>query len=109
MERILPNITKALYQWDSFRLWEAFSAGCLVIHTDLDEEGCVLPVMPQNGFHYLGLNLKNPRGMRERILKLSSSFGQIAQNGREWALANYSPRAIAQRFLLELGYQIDNS
>jgi hypothetical protein len=104
IEHILPHVFMALYQWDSFRLWETFSAGCLVFHVDFEKEGCVLPVMPQNGIHYMGMDLADPGKIRKQVMDLHSVFSQIAHNGKEWAQANYSPFAIARRFLSELGY-----
>jgi hypothetical protein len=46
-------------QWDSWRLWEAWVAGCCIIHVDFEKYGCVLPVMPQNGEHYIGLDISH--------------------------------------------------
>jgi len=101
---LIPQSTMILCQWDSFRLWEAFSAGCLVFHVDLSQEGCQLPVMPKNGDEYVGVDLKNPQKAWEWITNLHPDFSEIAYRGRQWALANFSPLAVAKRFLLELGY-----
>jgi hypothetical protein len=46
-------------QWDSWRLWEAWAAGCCVLHVDLAKYGGLLPVMPENGIHYIGIDIKN--------------------------------------------------
>ena len=75
-------------QWDSWRLWEAWVAGCCVIHIDFEKYGCVLPVMPENGVHYIGLDIEN---MEKFEYQLNGDIGTIADNGRKFALDNYSP------------------
>lgn len=92
-------------QWDSWRLWEAWAAACCVVHVDLEKYGCVLPVMPENGKHYIGIDIKNV----DRLDKLlsqgakspdeSSVLGEIAANGREFVLENYTPWKVAERLL----------
>lgn len=92
-------------QWDSWRLWEAWAAACCVVHVDLEKYGCVLPVMPENGKHYIGIDIKNI-GKLETLLaknsempKESSLLGEIAANGREFVLENYAPVKVAERLL----------
>lgn len=92
-------------QWDSWRLWEAWAAACCVVHVDLEKYGCVLPVMPENGKHYIGIDIKNI-GKLEALLaknsempKESSLLGEIAANGREFVLENYAPVKVAERLL----------
>ena len=104
IEKWMPCSAMALYQWDSFRFWETFAAGCLVFHVDLKQQGCLLPVMPRNGVEYIGVDLKNPTKTREWILDVKPVFADIAYRGKQWALKNYSPSAMANRFLSELGY-----
>lgn len=104
-EHILSLGSGILYQWDSFRLWEAFAAGCVAFHVDLEKEGCVLPVMPKNGIHYIGVDLTDLKSAREHIMSLLPHLGQIARGGKQWALEHYSPVAIAKRFLAEIGYE----
>jgi predicted O-linked N-acetylglucosamine transferase (SPINDLY family) len=88
-----------LHGWDSGRLWESLAAGCLTIHLDLETYDAELPVMPENGTHYIGLDLDDLPGSMARLEALKPRWGEIAQAGREWAIAHYSPAAIAQRFL----------
>lgn len=92
-------------QWDSWRLWEAWAAACCVVHIDLEKYGCVLPVMPENGKHYIGVDIKNIDKL-ESLLAMdskrsgeSSLLGDIAANGREFVLENYTPRKVAERLL----------
>lgn len=92
-------------QWDSWRLWEAWAAGCCVVHVDLEKYGCVLPVMPENGKHYIGIDIKNLDKLEKLLAKNSempkesSLLGEIAANGREFVLENYAPVKVAERLL----------
>lgn len=92
-------------QWDSWRLWEAWAAACCVIHVDLEKYGCVLPVMPENGKHYIGIDIKNVDRLDKLLsqnaksLDESSVLGEIATNGREFVLEYYTPRKVAERLL----------
>ena len=88
-----------LIQWDSWRFWEGLAAGCLVFNLDLPHYGVQLPVMPQHLVHYVAVR---PDNVREVFVALASDPGlpeRIAAQGRAWALENYSPRALARRFL----------
>ena len=89
----------AIAQFDSFRLWESLAAGCLTLHADLEKYGILLPEMPVNGRHYLGVCLDNTSEAAAAILRDAPSWEGIAGAGREWALAHYGPRATAERFL----------
>jgi hypothetical protein len=86
-------------QWDSFRAWEAWAAGCATINIDLDLYGPDLPVMPVNWTHYIGLNLQKPGMTVERLRDEPQLLEHVAKQGHKWALANYSPRKMAERFL----------
>lgn len=83
-------------QWDSWRLWETWAAGSCVIHIDFEKYGCRLPVMPENGIHYIGIDINN-------LPEFEQSFGKdtesIARNGREFVLKNYIPVETARRLL----------
>jgi hypothetical protein len=113
-------------QWDSWRLWEAWAAGCCVLHIDLEKYGCLLPVMPKNGVHYIGIDIKNPSRLENLFLRETniaklhthhtcaledlltdetenpegkSLLGEIAANGCNFALSHYSPKKVAERLL----------
>jgi hypothetical protein len=88
-------------QWDSWRLWEAWTAGCCVIHVDFEKYGCVLPVMPQNGEHYIGIDIQSPQKI-ESLLKDKSRLESIAENGRNFVLMHYTPRAVAEYLLNQI-------
>jgi hypothetical protein len=99
MNKIIPLFEyDRVRQWDSWRLWEAWVAGCTVFHIDFDRYGCKLPVMPQNGKHYVGIDIKNLSSLQEFIIN-ENRLEEIAANGREFAISNYSPEKIAERLL----------
>jgi hypothetical protein len=86
-------------QWDSFRFWEALAAGCVAFNIDLERYGVVLPVMPENWKHYIGVNLENVDETIERLRTDGGCLERIAAAGREWAMENYSPEKAASRLL----------
>lgn len=86
-------------RWDSWRFWEALVFGCLSVQLDFREYGFKLPVMPENWQHYVGINLADVRRDVERLMDERARLSEIAWNGRIWALENYSPIAVARRFL----------
>lgn len=91
-----------LIQWDSWRFWEALSAGCLVFNFDLPYYGIRLPVMPENFVHYIGLRLDNMDEVFARLKRDPDLAPRIAAAGHAWAMQNYTPVALARRFLSTL-------
>ena len=92
-----------IIQWDSWRFWEALTAGCAVFNVDLERYGALLPVMPERDHHYFGVDLDAPERVVDRIAGDPECLERVAAAGREWAIANYSPSAMARRFLAEVG------
>lgn len=86
-------------QWDSFRAWESWAAGCTNLNIDLDAYGPVLPVMPENWKHYIGVDLERPETALQRIQDEPSVLERVAKDGQQWAMENYSPKRMAERFL----------
>lgn len=86
-------------QWDSFRFWEALAAGCVAFNIDLDHYGVVLPVMPENWKHYIGINLDNVEEDIERLRDEPECLEKVAAEGHIWAIENYRPRKAAERLL----------
>jgi hypothetical protein len=95
--------TQLISQWDSWRLWESFAAGCATVHVDLAQYGCVLPVMPVNWEHYIGIDLDRCDEAIERIREDPELVARIGAAGRAWALEQYGPVATAQRLLDMVG------
>ena len=96
---ILDPRPKRAISWESYRFWEALSAGCVPFHVDFEKYGIYLPVMPENWRHYIGVDLDNVDQVGNRIEAEPEILENISIQGRQWALDNYSPRAIALRFL----------
>ena len=90
-------------QWDSWRLWESFAASCATIHVDLERYGCVLPVMPVNWEHYIGIDLDRPQAAIDRLRDEPSIVARIASAGHDWAREHYAPIAVARRLLTQAG------
>jgi hypothetical protein len=86
-------------QWDSWRFWESLAAGCATFHLDFEKYGFQLPEPPINWKHYIGVDLDNIQDTFDRIADQPNLLSKIGQAGREWALENYSPIAIAENFL----------
>ncbi len=86
-------------RWDSWRFWESLLMGCLTLQLNFEKYGFLLPEMPAEGEHYIGIDLEDTQGTVERIQALGDRCRDIMQTGQNWALKNYSPRATAQRFL----------
>jgi hypothetical protein len=98
--------TERIVQWDSWRFWEALAAGCAVFNIDLERYGALLPVMPERGRHYFGVNLSNPDPIVDQIADDPGCLERVATAGREWAISHYSPSAMARRFLTEVGLPV---
>jgi len=102
LRRIITKLglkTNRIIQWDSWRWWESLAAGCVAFHVDFEKYGFHLPVMPENGVHYIGVDLDNMQASVDRILAEPELLAKISISGRQWALENYSPITIAQYFL----------
>lgn len=88
-----------LIQWDSWRFWEGLAAGCLVFNLDLPYYGAELPVMPQPMVHYVPVRTDNIPAVFAALERDPELARRIAAQGHAWALENYSPAALARRFL----------
>jgi len=97
--------SRLISQWDSWRLWESFAASCAMVHVDLERYGCVLPVMPVNWEHYIGIDLERPQAAIDRLRDDPSIVARIATAGHDWASEHYAPIAVARRLLKLAGLQ----
>jgi len=88
-----------IIQWDSWRFWESLVAGCVPIHINLDSYGALLPVMPEDGIHYIGIDFDDLPKSQKRFLELWEKNVEIGITGRKWAIDHYHPTASAIRFL----------
>lgn len=89
-------------RWDSWRFWESLAFGCATLSLDFDKYGFMLPVMPENWKHYIGLDLSDIRRDVERMHDERDRLPEIAEAGRCWAIEHYSPVAVSRRFIAEL-------
>jgi hypothetical protein len=96
--RFSPRAPRAV-GCDSFRFWEALAAGSAAINVDLALYGVELPVMPENGMHYLGVDFSRVDALIEQMWDDPTLLERVADAGKRWARLYYSPKAAAQRFL----------
>lgn len=106
LDRLLEKMGKDrstalfVFQYDSFRLWESLGALTCPILLDFDFWGFVLPQMPREGTHYLGIKHLNLDGFEPKLRQLTENdIRDIGLAGRDWALEHYAPAAVAQRLL----------
>jgi hypothetical protein len=86
-------------RWDSWRFWESLAAGCITFHLDFEKYGFLLPVMPEPWRHYIPIDMADPMGTVQRFLDFEDRWEEISWSGREWAIENYGPEAVASRLL----------
>jgi hypothetical protein len=92
--------------WDSFRFWEALAAGCAAINIDLSLYGVQLPMTPDNGIHYLGVNFARVGDLVDQLHDEPQVLERVGIEGKRWAERYYSPRVVAKRFLKLMGYEM---
>jgi len=95
----LSNLSSCaiIYQYDSWRLWECLASNSVPLHMDFGMYDWVLPEMPVEGVHYIGVGDSFKR-TGESILRLNSGqIRKIAGEGRAWVLEHYSPKPTASR------------
>lgn len=100
------HVNPAIVRWDSWRFWESLSMGCLSIHLDFEKHGFLLPEIPENWEHYVGISFNTLKEDLERLMDERSRWAEIAWNGRKWALEHYSPLPVAKRFLRNIGVDL---
>jgi hypothetical protein len=86
-------------RWDSWRFWESLAAGCLTFQLDFEEYGFLLPEMPVRWKHYVPLRLDDPKGSVQEFMDRRTEWEAIAEAGKAWALAHYTPVPTAKRFI----------
>jgi hypothetical protein len=108
VRRMLDACKYGVFQWDSYRLWEAWAAGSIPLHLDFDQYGFLLPVSPTNYKHYIGFDLNQSKKSVNKMSRHRNRLDEIATAGKEWARDNYSPRAQAERFISTI-YECTNT
>jgi hypothetical protein len=102
INKILSDLklqSRRIMNWESWRFWESLAAGCVTFHVNFEKYGLYLPVMPENWQHYIGVDLADMSATIARIRDEPEQLEQISKQGREWAIAHYSPVPTAIRFL----------
>jgi len=103
--KVIPGIREIgalqyIFQFDSWRLWETFISNACPISVQFEDWNAVLPVMPVAFKHYIPVDLGDIKGSAGRLLSMSDvEIKTIGQEGRKWAMQNYSPKAMANRLL----------
>lgn len=89
-----------VFQHDSFRTWETFYARACPINLDYEDWGLILPEMPINGVHYIGMKRFDFKSFIEKIESMDiNDIEQIGLKGKEWVAEHYSPKAQTNRIL----------
>lgn len=89
-------------RWDSWRLWESFTAGCVTVHLDFEKYGFALPALPTPWVHYAPIDLDDIAGSVAQLMDRRKEWDAIGEQGRAWAIANFSPRPSTVRVLSEM-------
>jgi hypothetical protein len=88
--------SKEIVQWDSWKVWEGFLSGCLVVTADLEYYGIVLPFPLVPFEHYIPVRYDQLEASYEKLWKLSDAEQQrIAAAGRAHILQHYTPERLA--------------
>jgi len=89
-----------IFQFDSFRFWEVLYSNSCPIHLDFEDWGFILPQMPIEGKHYLGIKRLDIDEFSKRIGDMTDEeIYQISLDGARWVDDYYSPKAVANRLI----------
>jgi hypothetical protein len=92
-----------LVQLDSWKLWEGFAAGCLVIAPDFKYYGIKLPYELIGLKHYFPIRYDRMQESYALLAKLTTEQKQrIAVQGRAYVLENYGPEGMAKYVMGQL-------
>lgn len=109
IKRIISKLdlkSNRIVDWDSWRFWESLAAGCVSIREDFDKYGFIMPVMPENWRHYIGIDFDNIQATVDRIADEPGILERIATEGRQWILEHYTPVPATLRFLETSGTRV---
>jgi hypothetical protein len=87
---------KEIVQWDSWKVWEGFAAGCLVVTADLDYYRVILPFPLIPFTHYIPIRYDQLDASYDKLSRLPDAEQEkIAAAGRAFVLEHYTPATMA--------------
>jgi hypothetical protein len=99
-----PVTTTSIQQWDSWKVWEGFAAGVLVITADLDYYNIRLPYRLIPYVHYIPIRYDQLDASYERLFSLPDAEQEcIARAGHTFVMNHYTPVNMANYVIEELG------
>jgi len=95
-----------IVQWDSWKVWEGFLAGCLVITADLDYYNIKLPFRLIPFKHYIPVRYDQLDISYDRLFRLPDAEQErIAVEGHRYVLEHYTSKPLTTYFLESLKYR----
>ena len=96
-------------QADSWKIWETFFAGACVIMIDLEFINIKFPIQPINMVHYIGVTNDTEKNVQifKDILDGKIDIEKIANEGKKWAMENYTPDKVA-KYILDICKLFEN-
>lgn len=95
----------SIIQWDSWKVWEGFLAGMLVITADLDYYNIKLPYKLEPYKHYVPIRYNNLKDSYNKLALLTDiQKSQIAKAGQTYVLENFCPQSMAKYILKRINY-----
>lgn len=89
-----------IVQWDSWKVWEGFTAGCLVITADLDYYNILLPHPLIPFKHYIPVRYDQLDISYDRLFRLPDAEQErIAVEGQRFVLEHYTSKPLAAYLL----------
>lgn len=91
---------KSIVQWDSWKFWEGFICGCVVISADLDYYNIQLPCKLTPYKHYIPIRYNDIENSYKKMFELSDDqLESIALEGQAYVLSNYTSQKVTQYIL----------
>jgi len=92
-----PGRLSTISQWDSWKVWEGFLAGCLVITADLDYYNIRLPFRMIPYEHYIPIRYDDLEESYGKLFQLPDiEQERIAKSGQAFVLKYYNPSKMAE-------------
>jgi hypothetical protein len=93
----------SIVQWDSWKFWEGFICGCVVISADLDYYGIKLPFPLTPYKHYIPIRYDSIHESYEKMFSMTEDeLQQIALDGQKYVLEQYTHKNITKYILEKL-------